>query len=35
MKTKGYKQEKVLDTSDNCTIYKASKNGKFYLMHEF
>lgn len=33
---KGYKQEKVIDTpTENCTIYKVSKDNKTYLMHEF
>lgn len=32
---RGYKQEQVIDTTDNCTYYKASKNGKLYLMQEF
>lgn len=33
---RGYKQEKVLDTpSENHTIYRASKDGKQFLMHEY
>jgi hypothetical protein len=32
---RGYKQEQVIDTNDNCTYYKATKNGKVYLMQEF
>jgi hypothetical protein len=32
---RGYKKEQVIDTTDNCTYYKASKNGKSYLMQEF
>jgi hypothetical protein len=35
MKRKSYKQEKVLDTLPNGTVYKVSKEGKHYLMHEF
>lgn len=32
---RGYKKEQVIDTTDNCTYYKATKNGKTYLMQEF
>lgn len=33
---RGYKEEKLLDApNDNCTIYKVSKDGRTYLMHEF
>ncbi len=32
---RGYKKEQVIDTTDNCTYYKVSKNGKTYLMQEF
>jgi len=32
---RGYKKELVMDTSDNCTYYRATKNGKTFLMQEF
>lgn len=33
---KGYKQVEVIDTpSENCTIYRVTKDGTQYLMHEF
>lgn len=35
MIVRGYKQEHVIDTTDNCTYYRATKNGKTYLMQQF
>jgi hypothetical protein len=32
---RGYKKEQVIDTTDNCTYYRATRNGKAYLMQEF
>lgn len=29
---RGYKQEQVIDTTETCTYYRATKNGKTYLM---
>jgi hypothetical protein len=32
---RGYKKDQVMDATDHCTYYKATKNGKIYLMQEF
>jgi hypothetical protein len=33
---RGYKQQVVLDTpSENCSVIKATKDGRTFLMHEF